>query len=389
MGKNSKTKNFCKQKKNNKIIHNSLHLVSPFHFTNRNNFIYNIKLYKEFIKFSNSFNDYKPKNEEILFLKYNIQNANASFSNINIANKSNGISQYFKKIFPYIKKVDEELSDEIKYIKEIMENRDKGSNITIVRIKEILKIKYNINLSNSSIYRIIKNKLKYKFRRTLIKNIDLNKTKYKIMSFIFIKIIIRAMLNNFNFIFIDESNFLLVNNHFRTWVKEKENLHYGPKKKDKINIILAVSVREVVNYKLIKDNINKNNFEDFMKETIELLSEDELKNTLFVMDNLSVHLSKNIKEIMQKNKLKILFTVPYESMFNPIELAFRYIKNIIYRKIYLNIKNMTKEIIDIITSDKIKECLYKNFIETLGKYVQFLEQNIEFNLDSIINNENK
>ena len=51
MGKNSKTKNFCKQKKNNKIIHNSLHLVSPFHFTNRNNFIYNIKLYKEFIKF--------------------------------------------------------------------------------------------------------------------------------------------------------------------------------------------------------------------------------------------------------------------------------------------------------------------------------------------------
>ena len=86
-----------------------------------------------------------------------------------------------------------------------MENRDKGSNITIVRIKEILKIKYNINLSNSSIYRIIKNKLKYKFRRTLIKNIDLNKTKYKIMSFIFIKIIIRAMLNNFNYIFIDES----------------------------------------------------------------------------------------------------------------------------------------------------------------------------------------
>ena len=65
---------------------------------------------------------------------------------------------------------------------EIMENRDKGSNITIVRIKEILKIKYNINLSNSSIYRIIKNKLKYKFRKTLIKNIDLNKTKYKIMS---------------------------------------------------------------------------------------------------------------------------------------------------------------------------------------------------------------
>ena len=99
------------------------------------------------------------------------------------------------------------------------------------------------------------------------------------------------MLNNFNFIFIDESNFLLINNHFILWVK-------GSRKK--ISIILAISVREVVNYKLTKENINKINFEEFMKEVIELLTDEEKENTIFVMDNLSVHLSKNIAEIMKK-----------------------------------------------------------------------------------------
>ena len=123
------------------------------------------------------------------------------------------------------------------------------------------------------------------------------------------------------------------------------------------------------------------NFENFMKETIGLLQEEQIKKTIWVMDNLRVHLCKNIKEIMKKNKLKVLFTVPYESIFNPIELCFRYIKNITYKKIYLTINELQKDIIHILKNISIKKALFKNFVETLRKYDLFIERNKNINLD--------
>ena len=41
----------------------------------------------------------------------------------------------------------------------------------------------------------------------------------------------KTMLYNYNFMLIDESNFLLINNHYKTWIKENENINYWPRKK--------------------------------------------------------------------------------------------------------------------------------------------------------------
>lgn len=377
--KNEPKKNKLRKLQLNK---NSLNNISPFYFNKDNVFIYNIKLYNNFRKFYQSYNEYKPTQNEIEYLKNNINNLENSF--IEIENKKNDfqIIGYFKNIFQYIKKVEEVYSKETIIIKEILENRNPNENITLLKIKEILKTKYDINISRSSIHRIVKNKLKYRYRRTLVKNKDLNKYKYKIISFIFIKIMLRAMQLNFNFIFIDESHFSLINNHYKTWLKYDDKLYYGPEKKDKVNLILAVSLNKVINYALTKKNINKENFYDFMNKTIEKLNKNEIQKTVFVMDNLSVHLSSNIKKLMKDKELKVLYTVPYESEFNPIELSFRFIKNYTYRKIYLKILDLKKDVIDILESEKIKKSLFKNFLETLKKYYNFIIKNIEFNLEA-------
>ena len=68
-----------------------------------------------------------------------------------------------------------------------MNERTKQDNISILKIKEILKSEYNIELSKSTIFRILRNKLYYRYRKTCVKNIDLEKIKYKIISFIFYK----------------------------------------------------------------------------------------------------------------------------------------------------------------------------------------------------------
>ena len=275
-------------------------------------------------------------------------------------------------ILKYIEKVSEEYSKEILAIKKILEDRKFSDNITILKIKEILKLKFDINLSKSTIYRILKNKLKYKYRKTMVKNKDLNNLNYKIISFILLKIVILSMQKNFNFIFIDETNFCLKNNNFKTWIKYDENLNYGPKKKDKLNLILAVSVNRVINYTFTRENINKDNFLIFMEKTISKLNEDEIKTTVFIMDNLSVHLCENIKNLMKMKKLKVLYSVPYESKFNPIELSFRFIKNYTYKKIYFKIKDLEKDVKEILECNSINKALFKNFVETLNHYFNFI-----------------
>ena len=371
ISKNSK----IKTQSNSLILKNSLSLISPLKFTSSHQFIYNIKFYKEFRKFVNNYDCYKTTEEELLFLKTNIENINKSFSYLSLKNNSNFVCQYFQLLFPYITKIEEIKSSKTKLIEDIMRNYRLQGQISLLKIKEILMMKYNINLSKSTIYRILKNKLKYRYKKTVVKNRDLNNLKYKIISFIFIKIIVRAMKLNMNFIFIDESNFSLTNNHFKTWRKFDDNVNYGPKTKSKINIILAVSINRVINYQLTTENINIKNFEIFLIDTINKININELNNTIFILDNLSVHCSKTIIKLMKKKKLKVLFTVPYQSSFNPIELSFRHIKNKIYKKIYLNINNLKNDVLDILKENNLKETLFKNFIETIEKYISFIIKN--------------
>ena len=59
------------------------------------------------------------------------------------------------------------------------------------------------------------------------------------------------------------------------------------------------------------------------------------------------------------------------------------IKNKTYKKIYLNIKDLKKDVIDIIEDKYIEEVLLKNFIETLRKYIIFIEKNKFIKLDDI------
>ena len=100
------------------------------------------------------------------------------------------------------------------------------------------------------------------------------------------------------------------------------------------------------------------------------------------MDNCSIHLSQNIISFMKEKRLKVLFTVPYESSFNPIELAFRFIKNKIYKKIFLNQTSMINYIEEILQDKIIEKNLFKNFNETLLKYESFIEKNITINLNN-------
>ena len=138
-----------------------LNLISPFKYEKRDSFIYNIKYFKEHKKFCKSYNEFKLNKEEILYLETNINDLRKSFHNNDYNENSIEIIDFLKEKYFHLKKVEENYSENILLIKNIFENRNKAENIAVRKIKNILMTKNNINISLSTIHRIIKNKLKY------------------------------------------------------------------------------------------------------------------------------------------------------------------------------------------------------------------------------------
>lgn len=200
------------------------------------------------------------------------------------------------------------------------------------------------------------------------------------MSYGFIIGIIKSLELNFDLVYIDECGFQIQNNNLRYWRKENDEI-YGETKtnnKSKINLILAINKKEILLGHLYKnETIGSNEFLDFIINLIDLIGDDKINNTIFILDNASYHLSKQIKEYIKKNKIKFLFNVPYKSNFNAIEMCFHFFKNKIYKEIFNNINSLEKRINNLINDDEINNNMEKIYLKTLEIYKAFYINNID------------
>ena len=110
---------------------------------------------------------------------------------------------------------------------------------------------------------------------------------------------------------------------------------------------------------------------EFLNELYFELKKDENKKFVIILDNLRVHKTKNIISYCIEKKINLVFNVPYQSVFNSIELCFRAIKRNTYLKIYKNIDETKKDIENIINSNNFKDTLLFNYKETLQEYLFF------------------
>ena len=83
--------------------------------------------------------------------------------------------------------------------------------------------------------------------------------------------------------------------------KEDEDLYYGSRKKNKVNIILIVSVYSIIEYELLTENKNSKNYEQFLIKMLDNLYNNVIKISLFIIDNYSIYLFKIFISIMKKN----------------------------------------------------------------------------------------
>ena len=69
----------------------------------------------------------------------------------------------------------------------------------------------------------------------------------------------------------------------------------------------------------------------------------EIKDSLFIMENASFHISRNVQDYLKSKNIKIITNVHYLSTFNSIELIFRSFKNITYKELYSSMKELKKK----------------------------------------------
>ncbi|MFN9114756.1 MAG: IS630 family transposase [Bacteroidota bacterium] len=187
-------------------------------------------------------------------------------------------------------------------------------------LSKLVKKELSIDVSKTSCWRCIKRN-NYTYKRSRMQVSTPSNSIERLNDF---KV---AYSSKTNFISIDETFFYIVDRPKYGYSKKgtplKTNISKAPKTK-KLTLYLAISEAKIIGYKISTCHGNSKDFLEFI-QSLELD-----KNTL-LMDNVSFHKSKAIKEFVESKQSSILFVPPYCPDYNPIELAFSKIKNI-YRK---------------------------------------------------------
>lgn len=119
---------------------------------------------------------------------------------------------------------------------------------------------------------------------------------------------------------IDETYFYnnMTNNY--GWSKKGSKITtYLPVKKNKLSVLVAISDSKIIKSQIFSKNVSSSDFITFIKNL-------NVKNKYLLMDNVSFHKSKEIRDTVKNNNNLLLFIPPYSPEFNPIELFFSNLK---------------------------------------------------------------
>ena len=333
----------------------------------------------------NDKNTIKLNQKEYDFLK---EKANKAF---NKNNEICNVNDYFIEIsFNRLEEIDNffnnnniELNDVGKYVlKKIQDNKSRDK-ITCRKLSDSYFQDTGLKVSKNYMNKILKNKLKMSYLKTTVKTSKLNNDSGIIAAFYFIKMITKCLMLGFTILYLDETSVFSTNNNYRAWRKKTEDIYFNIDGKKRENLILTVSDKEIIHYKINSENTKEQNFLEYMNELNIILKKRVKEKFIIVMDNLSVHRTKKLMKFYEEQKLNIIFNCVYRSNFNCVELVFRRIKFTLYNKLYENIDASIIEMKNILSDSKIKAVLSHNFSETIIQYFRFYENNKEINLNNL------
>ena len=134
-------------------------------------------------------------------------------------------------------------------------------------------------------------------------------------------------------------------------------------------LLASMSLSGMGSSMVIEGGVNGTVFEGYLREMlVPALGEGDV----VVMDNLSVHKSERVREMIECAGAEILYLPPYSPDFNPIEEAFSKIKNLL-RKVGARVREALVEAIGEALSEVTEEdaraffehCGYREAVQLL------------------------
>ena len=134
-----------------------------------------------------------------------------------------------------------------------------------------------------------------------------------------------------------------------------------PTNRKRINVIMAIDVFGKRQFKLIHGPVNTMEFNNFIKEC------SWNSNSILIMDNVSFHRSKIIKESIQLHSCQCVYIPPYTPECNPIENVFSILKNN-YRK---GVMDLTINHSDLVTRciNNLDTSIFRPCFESMQKFI--------------------
>ena len=129
-------------------------------------------------------------------------------------------------------------------------------------------------------------------------------------------------------VFLDESgvNIDMVRRYGRAKNKNRVNDYAPVNTPKKTTLVSSVRLDGTQAYEFFQGSLNGKNFLSYVKNT---LIPTLKKGDIVVMDNLSCHKVKGIKEAIEEAGASVLYLPPYSPDFNPIEMMWSKIKSLL------------------------------------------------------------
>ena len=129
-------------------------------------------------------------------------------------------------------------------------------------------------------------------------------------------------------VFLDESgvNIDMIRRYGRA--KKKQRVHdYAPKgTPKKTTLVSSVRLDGTLAYKYFQGSLNGENFLEYVKE---VLVPTLKKGDIVIMDNLSCHKIKGVKEAIEAVGASVRYLPPYSPDLNPIEMMWSKMKSLL------------------------------------------------------------
>jgi hypothetical protein len=211
-------------------------------------------------------------------------------------------------------------------------------------VLEYKKIDSNADFSSETLRRFMKKKMGLVYKKPLFKNYRFFTNNTQIIKIMFLKKIIKEILNNQIIIYIDESNFSNRHKSFKKWINKDNNIETShPGRFASVNLILASTNRRIIHYKIIESTTTSEKFIDFLEELkneIKYNSKDfterDLSRYTLYLDNARIHTSLTLSKYFEFQRFNVVFGVPYQPIYNMVERVFGDLKRKFYNNIYFS-----------------------------------------------------